>query len=195
MKNGLLLGAFLLVGLACSQGNTGIEKSGDAIPDLTGADAVLEVVVPPDVAKADGIEVADLLRFDWTDVAEDLQQACLPGEGCFLDSCDDNGDCQSGWCVQHLGESVCSQGCQEECPPGWKCQQVAGTDPDVVYICVSNFANLCRPCSGNEDCQSVGGAQGIHLPGDPFGGRRWPQAVCQRRGAMPLHIVVRRPGP
>ena len=83
---------------------------------------------------------------------------CQPGEGCFMDNCASNLDCQSGWCVQHLGQGVCSKLCQEECPPGWSCQQVAGTDPDLVYVCVSHFANLCRPCATNADCVSTGGA-------------------------------------
>ena len=84
---------------------------------------------------------------------------CDPGEGCFLDQCSENKDCQSGWCVQHLGEGVCSQTCQEECPPGWSCRQVAGTDPDLVYVCVSQYANLCRPCASHENCTSTGGAE------------------------------------
>jgi len=84
---------------------------------------------------------------------------CEPGAGCFLDHCDDNNQCQSGWCVLHLGNGVCSQTCQEECPAGWGCKQVAGTDPDLVYVCVSHYAHLCRPCSTNGDCTSTGGAE------------------------------------
>jgi len=87
--------------------------------------------------------------------------ACKPGDGCFLDPCDENVDCLSGWCVDHLGESVCTQPCTEECPPGWMCQQVAGTYPDLVYVCVSNFANLCRPCAAGHDCKSVGGSEDV----------------------------------
>jgi hypothetical protein len=40
---------------------------------------------------------------------------------------------------------------------------VAGTDPDVVFICVSKFANLCRPCSTGADCKSVGGVDDVCL--------------------------------
>ena len=84
---------------------------------------------------------------------------CEPGAGCFGDNCSNNGECQSGWCVDHMGEGTCTQACQAECPPGWSCQQVAGTEPDVIYICVSEFANLCRPCAGANDCHSTGGAE------------------------------------
>ena len=86
---------------------------------------------------------------------------CEPGTGCFLDPCVDNGQCQSGWCVEHMGEGICSKTCQEECPPGWACKQVSGADPDVVYICVSLHSNLCKPCNAASDCQSVAGSQDV----------------------------------
>jgi len=86
---------------------------------------------------------------------------CDPGEGCFLDNCDENIQCQSGWCVEHMGEGVCSRICQDECPAGWSCQQVAGTFPDVVYICVSKHSNLCKPCAAPADCKAVGGADDV----------------------------------
>jgi hypothetical protein len=84
---------------------------------------------------------------------------CALGEGCFLDPCADNGQCQNGWCVEHMGEGVCSQQCKEECPPGWTCKQVGGDGPDVTWICVSSHANLCKPCATTEGCTSPGGAQ------------------------------------
>jgi hypothetical protein len=84
---------------------------------------------------------------------------CDPGEGCFLDLCNDNVDCQSGWCVEHMGELVCTQVCQEECPAGWSCKQVGGSDPDVIYICVSDHPNLCRPCTEAGDCLGVAGTE------------------------------------
>ncbi|MBM4373166.1 MAG: hypothetical protein FJ098_16040, partial [Deltaproteobacteria bacterium] len=64
------------------------------------------------------------------DAGADAPPACTPGTGCFLDPCTGNGDCLSGWCVTHLGSGVCTQACQEDCPPGWTCRQVAGTGPD-----------------------------------------------------------------
>jgi len=89
------------------------------------------------------------------DVAvEELAPECLPGEGCFGDQCTENEQCKSGWCMEHMGEGLCSMACETECPVGWTCKQVAGTDPDIVYICVSDLASLCKPCADSDDCQS-----------------------------------------
>ncbi len=102
-----------------------------------------------DALEARGNHAADL-RLDG-----EIGPACAPGEGCFLDPCTANESCQSGWCVEHMGNGVCTQTCQEECPDGWDCKPVGG-GPDVVYICVSRFSNLCKPCATTEGCKSVG---------------------------------------
>ena len=86
---------------------------------------------------------------------------CLPGEGCFMDKCTENAQCQSGWCVEHMGEGVCSESCSEECPQGWSCKPVGASDPDLVYVCVSNHSNLCKPCTSTEGCKAVGGAEDV----------------------------------
>ena len=121
--------------------------------------------VEPDAGSEDA--VVDLQSFDtgfelvFPDVMEDTGGLCLPGEGCFLDPCVDGENCLSGWCVEHMGEGVCTQQCTAECPPGWSCQQVAGTAPDLVFVCVSDHANLCRPCATGDNCKSVGGAEDV----------------------------------
>ena len=131
-------------------------------------DAIVEVqVVLPDLAPQE-IQ-PDLAPFEFVPVdlpALDIQPelpipACQPGEGCFLDKCTDNAQCQSGWCVEHMGDGVCSQNCVDECPQGWSCKQVGASDPDLVYVCVSNYSNLCKPCLSTEGCQAVGGAQDV----------------------------------
>ena len=149
--------------LACSGTGETIEQDAATTPDVNVADrGVADAVGLPDTTAVDYLPETSFpeLFFDLPDFAPEIPRPqCAQGEGCFLDGCQGNADCLSGWCVQHLGQSVCSQACQEECPQGWSCKQVAGTDPDVVYICVSNYANLCRPCDSNSDCLSAGGAQ------------------------------------
>ncbi|MFH1532939.1 MAG: hypothetical protein ABIK09_19620 [Pseudomonadota bacterium] len=163
MKTSLVLTAllcavsifFALAG--CSPAPTGPISSdipvGDAAADGGEPDVIVGVPdAAPDAAEETAVEVFD-------DGTPDAGPACAPGEGCFLDPCSGNDECQSGWCVAHMGEGVCTIPCQEDCPTGWECRQVAGTDPDVVYICVSDHANLCRPCASAEGCKSVGGAE------------------------------------
>ena len=86
---------------------------------------------------------------------------CLPGEGCFGDACVDGGDCLSGYCVDHLGDPVCTQTCVEECPPGWNCKGVGMGGPDLVYVCLSDARVLCRPCKDNSDCISASGQEDL----------------------------------
>ncbi len=161
---------WLFVAVGCSAGPEKASDKLDAQPEVIGSAS--DVILKSDVAApVDGLGKYDLWKAP-TDGAVESEVAspqCQSGEGCFLDECGENNDCQSGWCVQHLGEGVCSQSCQEECPPGWSCQQVAGTDPDVVYICVSDYANLCRPCHVNDDCSSSGGSEDACLDYGPDG--------------------------
>ena len=129
----------------------------------TGADQVakndsIEIKFKTDIAEARVAPetLAEVIDVPSTDIP--LLQ-CDPGEGCFLDKCNDNSQCQSGWCVEHMGDGVCTQVCQEECPQGWSCKQVGSDGPDVVWVCISNHANLCKPCADSGDCKSVGAAE------------------------------------
>ena len=152
--------AVAVLASACSTGTVPVVTE-----DTTDATTAVEEVTPdapepeisaPEVAPEDvGIEIS----FDAAgDVA--LQPECAPGDGCFLDPCVENSACQSGWCVDHMGDAVCSMHCQEECPNGWNCQQV-GSGPDVLFICISKVASLCKPCASGADCKGVGGADGV----------------------------------
>ena len=157
MLNGSAI-VLLLLTLAtwgCSEG--GIQ--GSNVPDSSAPEPMVEVIFPEVVIEKEVLfEVAADGRWDAFD------PGCAPGDGCFGDLCEDNSECLSGWCVEHMGEGVCSQPCQEECPEGWSCHEVAGTFPDIVFICVSNFANLCKPCGDDSGCMSPVGNQDKCLP-------------------------------
>ena len=145
--------------VSCAGGST-IEKD-TAEPDRVAGDVVADTAVRPvDVVSLTDTVGMDEVADNGADMPDfavpDTTPACAPGEGCFGDECVENAQCQSGWCVEHMGEGLCSQLCQEECPVGWSCQQVAGTAPDIVYVCVSDHANLCKPCSSSAQCQSTG---------------------------------------
>ncbi len=152
---------------ACAGGSNTVQLGSDggdaALLDGAGNDLQAEGLATADVEDGYQGDPKPLPDASPADVpadfgAWDSRGQCAPGDGCFLDPCDGNADCQSGWCVEHMGDKVCTVDCQEECPAGWSCQQVAGAAPDVVFICVSDHANLCRPCRDGNDCQgSVGG--------------------------------------
>ncbi len=163
----------LLVLVACSGTGEIVTTGKDTSDSMSTTDQSGTPDIP---AEEETTAPAELISFDtvddglyFPDVHDALSPGCQPGEGCFLDKCQTNEECLSGWCVEHLGEGVCSQACQDECPPGWECQQVAGTVPDVVYICVSTHANLCRPCASGAECKSVGGAEDVCVDYDQNG--------------------------
>ncbi len=132
----------------------------DVVADIRDATGLADV----DVDEQGGTELSipevliEVFAFD--DVEPEIGPLCEAGEGCFLDPCNDNEECLSGWCVEHMGEAVCTQGCVDECPPGWECRQIAG-GVDIAYICVSRHANLCRPCADGGDCDGAGGTEDV----------------------------------
>jgi len=149
----------LLTATACGSGSSDLFQSSDTIDSVTGTpETVVEDL--PNLADTPA-DLPALPEVSKDTTPEMLQPECDPGEGCFLDGCTENADCDSGWCVEHMGEAVCSQVCTEECPPGWKCQQVTGGGPDLVFVCVSVHSNLCKPCSEGSDCVGVSGAQDV----------------------------------
>ena len=94
-----------------------------------------------------------------------------PGEaGC---PCEDNADCYSGWCVDHLGDDVCTEACDNDCPPGWSCTAVSGGADGLTFICISDHANLCRPCTAAGGCLGSSGEEAACVgygPGGSFCG-------------------------
>jgi hypothetical protein len=150
--------------LACS---TPVDQ--DVLDGMVETRTVLEVVAEVEISDAVldvSVDLTDEESIDaWIfDTAPETPfEVCGPGEGCFLDPCSDNQQCQSGWCVEHMGDGVCTQECTEECPPGWNCKQVGLGGPDFTFICVSSHANLCRPCSSGADCKSTGGIEDLCL--------------------------------
>lgn len=68
------------------------------------------------------------------------------------DPCGENTDCESGLCVEDYWSGVCTQTCVTECPKGWACKQVVGQGADVVFACVPNTVDLCKPCTTDKQC-------------------------------------------
>ncbi len=155
-----ILATLLLLAACSSGGDTVVNDTSTPLTDVVDIRAE-EAFVAADVPIAVDVPILDVPDVWSFDTGPDTPFVeCEPGQGCFLDPCDTNGDCQSGWCLEHMGDGVCSQICQEECPPGWSCQAV-GAGPDLTFVCVSLVSNLCKPCSTGADCKSPGGADDV----------------------------------
>jgi hypothetical protein len=132
--------------------------------DLTAGDTTSDLGDLPDVDL-----FTDLTSDMGDDTGVDLLPGCKPGDGCFLDDCTENNQCQSGWCVEHMGEGICTKTCVDECPPGWSCKMLGQGGTDPVYLCISSVSNLCKPCAGNADCKSPGGQEDVCVDYGPEG--------------------------
>jgi len=78
-----------------------------------------------------------------------------PCPGCFGSPCDDNAECNSGWCVpgpSEAGGSVCTKTCQDECPSGFSCRPISTSGADVAFICIYDHTVYCAPCDDASDC-------------------------------------------
>ncbi|MGB0591482.1 MAG: putative metal-binding motif-containing protein [Myxococcota bacterium] len=74
-----------------------------------------------------------------------------PCPGCFGAPCEEDLDCNSGWCVEGPDGAMCTKTCSADCPELFSCQSVsAGGDP--VYICIYDHIRACRPCDDPADC-------------------------------------------
>lgn len=130
----MLLGLCALIG-GCA--------SGDTVAGGEGDDAVF-----------DALEVAaDLPREEGASPPE--VSGCAPGKAGLGCSCSEDDECVWGWCVFHLGETVCTEGCTDGCPEGWSCE-LAGAGGEPALACLSRYPSLCLPCNGSADCPGVG---------------------------------------
>ncbi len=79
-----------------------------------------------------------------------------PTIGGFGYPCQDGNACLSSFCVPSELGDVCTITCigDEDCPTGWTCESASAFGVDQVFICLSRFANLCKPCGSSADCQS-----------------------------------------
>ena len=145
---------------SCGTQSDAVTVEGDTRDGSGGDIAISEILFASDIPDVG----EDRWEAGSTDAHEEttgdlLGPLCAPGEGCFLDPCTMNTDCLTGYCVGHMGDMVCSMGCEEECPLGFSCAQVADGGPDLTWICVSNHTSLCRPCGSEFDCESAFGVQ------------------------------------
>jgi len=77
----------------------------------------------------------------------------------FGEVCQDNDQCESGYCLPDLQGSFCTVECLGGCPEGWACRLVVdprgGDEP--IGLCVVDRQRLCQPCLDDSDCNPSGG--------------------------------------
>ena len=136
--------SLLIVALAgCTSSSGGTTPAEDTAPGIdTLADTIF---VPPDI----GDPPRDTTP---PDLPPDVPPTCDEDPGGQFCPCEENGDCNSGFCVPHMGDRVCTTSCVEDCPEGFSCKESEGFGADVVYLCWSAFPGLCLPCSQSADC-------------------------------------------
>ncbi|HAN30446.1 MAG TPA: hypothetical protein DCQ06_02510 [Myxococcales bacterium] len=113
-------------------------------PTAVGADTAflpLDTVSPPDTIISPDVSMED---------------TAAPEPGTFGAPCEDNGDCDSGFCVSARNGKVCSQTCIEDCPSGFQCAEQKRSGGDISYVCVPKFLYLCDPCQDNISCNDTG---------------------------------------
>ena len=84
-------------------------------------------------------------------------QDAAPGEPCsqapyeFSCPCEENDECESGYCVEGPNGFVCSAECVQDCPPGWSCKGVTILG-DPIFLCFPEASELCHPCEDHSQC-------------------------------------------
>ncbi|MCB9740200.1 MAG: hypothetical protein H6747_13125 [Deltaproteobacteria bacterium] len=101
-----------------------------------------------DTATADVDDTADTST---EDVPTDTGVTCPGADGC---ECKDNGECDSGVCLDTHEGKKCAAKCVDTCPNGYACKDIGDGDP--LFYCVSELVSLCAPCKFHSDCQVNG---------------------------------------
>lgn len=106
----------------------------------------------------DGIDVSIEDAPDGLEDPDDGSSNCPGGPYC---SCEDNTDCDSGFCVLGCCGWQCLAPCliDDSCEPGWKCAAVPVSGGDVAYGCVEVCLAHCKPCKAHDDCVNPSGAE------------------------------------
>ncbi|MFH1531627.1 MAG: MopE-related protein [Pseudomonadota bacterium] len=183
---------WLVVLASCSPGTPTVVPGEDVAGDAASGDLAwtldfsrLDTPTEPDGGGADSgapdlsWEIAPDTGDPWGDWGED---------------CGSNEDCDSGFCIDVDGASVCTVTCLDECPGDWVCKGL-DTPPDWTFVCVPPTGNICKPCETDGDCHYQGdlclpiGETGMHCGMDCSAGQGCPSGyecgAVEREGRGP----------
>lgn len=167
--HGLIVG----LGVGALVGACGGDDKQSGQVEVDTAEEEVEVFVPETVEDT----VQDTTAVD-TAPEIDTRPA-QPGE--FGYTCDENLDCNSGWCIQTASGRQCTRTCLDTCPAGYDCREAPGTD--ATFVCLPRFINLCDPCRETADCNQAGQSGNYCLSYGEEG--RFCGAACQQDSDCP----------
>jgi len=72
-----------------------------------------------------------------------------------LQSCKQNSDCKTGYCVVSSHGKVCTTTCIDGCQNGWICAPIPGKN--AISLCLDPYGMRCNPCTVDNDCQVIAG--------------------------------------
>ena len=176
LLRGALAAGLLCVLPGCS-GDESVEGAGvPAAEDTAGGEPDLGPVaedagggLAPDTAG----DKPDLPKID------DIGPSCPAGAGC---DCDENKDCDSGFCIDTPAGKKCTKECVDSCDDGFKCAP-AGGGGDAISICVPRWGNICNPCKSNGECVSPGNSDSVCV--DLGDGGAFCGGACEADGDCP----------
>ena len=154
LETGALVGTVAIL-WACAGGSGTVVNM-----DLTGGppegDGAAFVDRVPERSQVE--EVADLFELHLPETTGEATSpdGWNPAPGEAGAPCENNGECDSGFCILTAMGSLCTTTCQEECPYDWKCVQHVASLPDIIYICSPGWLDLCRPCRADNECRLNG---------------------------------------
>lgn len=111
-----------------------------------------------DASSVDGVQSGEIDSSLREPVMDTVQKETdlSPTIGQFGYPCAKNADCDSGYCTQTPGGSVCSKSCSTDCPEDFSCASISTGSSDLVSMCISTFVRLCDPCHEHKDCSQTG---------------------------------------
>ena len=160
----LAAGALAMAGCGADEGGApgdtgGADTGAPIVPTDTGGVAPLDTAAGSDVSDAAGDGINGVDAADGASDGEgDAGDPCLADPKPFFCPCENNIQCDSGYCVAVDEEAVaarCSKTCLDSCPEGWDCRGVSG-QADPTFICQPPVDNLCQPCTTDAQCGAVG---------------------------------------
>ncbi len=146
----------ILLGACGEDKVSGVVEVGDT-------DASLEIFLP------DGTADSTIAPPETVDNDGDASTGDVPPcPGCTASPCENNGDCNSGYCLEGPNGKECVRTCQDECPTGYACRGVTDAGGDPTFLCLYEHISYCQPCNIDGDCETgIGGLSGAKcLPGD-----------------------------